>query len=190
MEQRTSRYIPNAAERHRCRRLLAAMLLFLVMAVQGVAAQGIGGSLQSFANSSRNNSGSQQQRTERRNTEPEIEYPLLNGIEVGVDILGPATKLLGSDSYSVEALANLDIKHRLLPVDGLQLCRPPEADGRQLHHTPYRLHSGHQPDSQFRWNREHQDISQTPLNGTAAVGCWQQCSCSLSWPCKAWRRRA
>ena len=134
MEQRTSRYIPNTVEPRRWRQL-AAVLLFLVMTVQGVAAQGIG---RSFSNSSSNNS--QQQRTERRNTEPEIEYPLLNGLDVGIDILGPATKILGSDNYSVEAFADLDIKHRFFPTVELGYGKSSTSNDYDTHYsskTPY-----------------------------------------------------
>ncbi len=137
MEQRTSRYIPNTAEAHRWRQL-AAVLLFLMLTVQGVAAQGIGRSFSS--NSSSNSNSSQQQRTERRNTEPEIEYPLLNGLDVGIDILGPATKILGSDNYSMEAFADLDIKHRFFPTVELGYGRSSTSNDYDTHYsskTPY-----------------------------------------------------
>ncbi len=139
MGQRTSRYTPSTAEPCLCRRL-AVLLLLLVLAMQNVVAQGIGGSLQSIANSSRNGNGSQQQKVERRNTEPEIEYPLLNGLDVGVDILGPATKLLGSDNYSAEAFADLDLKHRFFPTVELGYGRSSttnDYDTRYNSKTPY-----------------------------------------------------
>lgn len=47
---------------------------------------------------------------------PEIEYPFYNGINIGVDIWGPGSYLLGSDFFSMEASGIIDLKHRYFPT--------------------------------------------------------------------------
>lgn len=47
---------------------------------------------------------------------PEVTYPLLNGLHLGFDLWGPGSKLLGSDNFSMEASAALDLKHRYFPT--------------------------------------------------------------------------
>lgn len=53
---------------------------------------------------------------EKEKSEPEITYPLWNGLFVGADIWGVAGKMLGSDFSSGEVMACLDIKHRYFPT--------------------------------------------------------------------------
>ena len=43
-------------------------------------------------------------------------YPLLYGLEVGVDLWGPGSALLGSDNFSAEAVAALNMKNRFFPT--------------------------------------------------------------------------
>ena len=43
-------------------------------------------------------------------------YPLLNGLEVGVDLWGPGNALFGSDNFSAEAMAALNMKNRFFPT--------------------------------------------------------------------------
>ncbi|MBQ8501623.1 MAG: hypothetical protein IJ494_04870 [Bacteroides sp.] len=54
--------------------------------------------------------------TTKEKTPPEKEYPFFNGIYVGLDLWGPGSKLLGSDAFSTEVSAYVDLKHRYLPV--------------------------------------------------------------------------
>ena len=58
----------------------------------------------------------QKQSQKEEKSEPEIIYPLWNGLFVGVDILGPGAKMLGSDFMSSEITACLDLKHRYFPT--------------------------------------------------------------------------
>ncbi len=43
-------------------------------------------------------------------------YPLLNGLEVGLDLWGPGSALLGSDNFSTEVSAALNLKNRFFPT--------------------------------------------------------------------------
>ena len=47
---------------------------------------------------------------------PEIEYPLFNGVSVGVDLWGVGSKLFGGDFMSSEVIVDVDLKHRFFPV--------------------------------------------------------------------------
>lgn len=51
-----------------------------------------------------------------KKSEPEINYPLWNGVFVGMDVWGPAGKLIGSDFMSGEIVACIDMKHRFFPT--------------------------------------------------------------------------
>ena len=54
--------------------------------------------------SNRSRQSSQQEKEKREKTLPEVTYPLMNGIDVGVDILSPILKAFGSDFMSAEAM--------------------------------------------------------------------------------------
>lgn len=43
-------------------------------------------------------------------------YPLFNGLEVGVDLWGPGSALLGSDNLSAEVQTTLNMKNRFFPT--------------------------------------------------------------------------
>lgn len=58
----------------------------------------------------------QVKKEEKKKKEPEIVYPLYNGILVGVDLWGPGSKLVGSDFMSAEASVTADLKHRYFPT--------------------------------------------------------------------------
>lgn len=51
-----------------------------------------------------------------KDTTPTISYPLMNGIEVGVDLWGPASKIFGSDYVSAEASVDMNLKNRYFPT--------------------------------------------------------------------------
>ena len=46
----------------------------------------------------------------------EVHYPLYNGISVGIDLWGPASKLFGSDFFSMEIMADVNLKNRFFPT--------------------------------------------------------------------------
>ena len=46
----------------------------------------------------------------------EVHYPLYNGISVGVDLWGPASKLFGSDFLSMEIIADVNLRNRFFPT--------------------------------------------------------------------------
>ena len=46
----------------------------------------------------------------------EIEYPLYNGVSVGLDLWGIGSKLFGGDFLSSEVIASVDLKHRFFPT--------------------------------------------------------------------------
>ena len=63
-----------------------------------------------------NRQASQQQTKKREKTLPEVTYPLMNGIDVGVDVLGPVLKVFGSDFMSAEAMVDVNLYNRYFPT--------------------------------------------------------------------------
>lgn len=63
----------------------------------------------------RNRQTSQQQ-NKKEKTLPEVDYPLMNGIDVGVDILSPILKAFGSDFMSAEAMVDVNLYNRFFPT--------------------------------------------------------------------------
>lgn len=63
-----------------------------------------------------NRQSSQQQKKKREKTLPEVTYPLMNGIDVGVDILSPIIKAFGSDFMSAEAMVDVNLYNRYFPT--------------------------------------------------------------------------
>lgn len=147
MEQRTSKYTIG-----QFLKALALSCLLTACLVLPASAQGLGSAMRSMG--SQQNSSSQ--RPQRRpKTEPEIEYPLFNGLDIGVDILGPAMKLFGSDNMSAEAFADLDIKHRYFPTVELGYGKSDQTndyDTRYHSTTPY-VRIG--ADYNVLWKKKH-----------------------------------
>ena len=56
------------------------------------------------------------QKKKKEKKPSEIEYPLFNGVNVGVDLWGLGGKLFGSDFVSSEVAVDVDLKHRFFPV--------------------------------------------------------------------------
>lgn len=56
------------------------------------------------------------QKKKKEKKPSEIEYPLFNGVNVGVDLWGLGGKLFGSDFMSSEVSVDVDLKHRFFPV--------------------------------------------------------------------------
>lgn len=54
--------------------------------------------------------------TKKEKKPAEIEYPLFNGVSVGVDLWGIGSKLFGGDFLSSEVLIDVDLKHRFFPI--------------------------------------------------------------------------
>lgn len=54
--------------------------------------------------------------TKKEKKAAEIEYPLYNGVSVGLDLWGIGNKLFGSDFLSSEVLLDVDLKHRFFPT--------------------------------------------------------------------------
>ena len=63
-----------------------------------------------------NRQSSQQQTKKREKTLPEVTYPMMNGIDVGVDILSPALKAFGTDFMSAEAMVDVNLYNRYFPT--------------------------------------------------------------------------
>jgi len=64
----------------------------------------------------RSSQSSQQQKKKKEKKLPEVTYPLMNGIDVGVDVLGPIFKAFGSDFMSAEAMVDVNLYNRYFPT--------------------------------------------------------------------------
>lgn len=58
----------------------------------------------------------QQKKKEEKEKKPVIEYPLYNGVSVGLDLWGMANKALGGDFMNSEVAVDVDLKHRYFPA--------------------------------------------------------------------------
>lgn len=95
MEQRISRYI-------------ISVLLLLALAAPAAA---------QFGNSRQSGRQSSSQEVKKREKKlPEVTYPLMNGIDVGVDILGPVMNVFGSDFTSAEAMVDINLYNKFFPT--------------------------------------------------------------------------
>ena len=54
--------------------------------------------------------------TKKEKKKPQVTYPLYNGISIGTDLWGPGNKLLGSNTFSGEIIADVDLRHRYFPT--------------------------------------------------------------------------
>lgn len=54
--------------------------------------------------------------TKKEKKKPQVTYPLYNGISIGTDLWGAGNKLLGSNTFSGEIIADVDLKHRYFPT--------------------------------------------------------------------------
>ncbi len=57
-----------------------------------------------------------QREQKKEKKKPAVEYPLYNGTSLSLDLWGPASKAFGSDNMSVEAIVDVDLKHRYFPT--------------------------------------------------------------------------
>lgn len=55
-------------------------------------------------------------KTPKEKKEPQVTYPLWGGLSLGIDLLGGANRLLGSDFLSSEVQVSADLYHRYLPT--------------------------------------------------------------------------
>lgn len=81
-----------------------------------------------------------QEKKKKEKKEPEITYPLYNGVSIGVDLWGPGGKLFGSDFMSTEISADVDLKHRYFPVVELGYGRTNTVSDQGIHYksgAPY-----------------------------------------------------
>ena len=69
-----------------------------------------------ISSNNRGRQSSQQQPKKREKKLPEVTYPLMNGIDVGVDILSPALKAFGSDFMTAEAMVDVNLYNRYFPT--------------------------------------------------------------------------
>lgn len=61
--------------------------------------------------------GQKKEKKEPKKLEPtEMEYPLYNGVSVGIDLWGIGSKLLGGDNLSAEVCASVNLYNRFLPT--------------------------------------------------------------------------
>lgn len=75
-----------------------------------------GQSIQSSANRA-NSPEQKKEKKEPKKLEPtEMEYPLYNGVSVGVDLWGVGSKLLGGENLSAEVCVNVNLYNRFLPT--------------------------------------------------------------------------
>lgn len=54
--------------------------------------------------------------TEKKDATDEPQYPLYNGVSIGVDLWGPGSKVLGGDFLSSEIVIDVNLKNRFFPV--------------------------------------------------------------------------
>ena len=54
--------------------------------------------------------------TKKEKKPAEIEYPLFNGVSVGLDLYGLGAGVFGSDFLSSEVIVDVDLKHRFFPT--------------------------------------------------------------------------
>lgn len=88
----------------------------------------------------RNTSDQRPVATQKEKTPPEIEYPLFNGINIGLDLWGPGSKLLGGESFSSEVAVDVDLKHRYFPILELGYGKTDEWNDNGVHYkssAPY-----------------------------------------------------
>lgn len=78
--------------------------------------------------------------TKKEKKPAEIEYPLYNGILVGIDLWGIGSGLLGGDFTSSEVVACVDLKHRFFPTVELGYGKTDEWNETGIHYksgAPY-----------------------------------------------------
>lgn len=85
-----------------------SILLCLLMALPATA--------QNRGNTSTESAHSSSKKQEKKKDAPEVEYPLYNGINIGIDLWGPGSKLLGGDFFSTEVSASVNLKQRFFPT--------------------------------------------------------------------------
>lgn len=56
------------------------------------------------------------QKKEKKDEKEGPQYPLYNGISIGVDLWGIGSKVLGGDNISSEVAIDVDLKHRFFPT--------------------------------------------------------------------------
>ncbi|MBQ8224308.1 MAG: hypothetical protein IJZ86_02980 [Bacteroides sp.] len=92
------------------------------------------------AQQSQNSNRPVAQKKEKEKTPPEVEYPLFNGVGIGIDLWGPGSKLLGGDFFSTEVSATVDLKHRFFPTLELGYGKTDEWNDNGIHYksdAPY-----------------------------------------------------
>lgn len=88
-----------------------SLCLCLLLAMPLPAQQRSGGS------SAANRSQSQKRKAKKKEKkQPEVEYPLYNGVSVGFDLWGIGGKVMGSDFLSSEVSVDVNLKNRYFPV--------------------------------------------------------------------------
>lgn len=63
-----------------------------------------------------NRTQTQKKKQKKEKKAPEVEYPLFNGVNVGVDLWGLGSKVMGGDFVSSDLSVDIDLKHRFFPV--------------------------------------------------------------------------
>lgn len=66
--------------------------------------------------SSSQNSSYSSRKKKKKTNDDYPHYPLLNGLELAVDLWGPGAKLLGNDNLQIEFAADLNMKSRFFPI--------------------------------------------------------------------------
>lgn len=55
-------------------------------------------------------------KAEKKDKKPKIEYPLYNGISIGVDLWGLGSQVFGGDFLSTEIAVDVNLKNRFFPI--------------------------------------------------------------------------
>lgn len=55
-------------------------------------------------------------KAEKKDKKPEMEYPLYNGISIGVDLWGLGSQVFGGDFLSMEIVVDVNLKNRFFPI--------------------------------------------------------------------------
>ena len=79
-------------------------------------------------------------RKEKKGEEPEIVYPLFNGIEIGIDLWGIGNKVFGGHGISSEVAVDVNLKQRYFPIVELGYRSSDEWSDNGIHYksnAPY-----------------------------------------------------
>lgn len=99
--------------------------------------------------------GAQNKAQKKEKTAPEVTYPMLNGIQVGIDLFGPGSYLIGGSVLSTEVQASVDLWHRFLPTVALGYSTSDHWDEEGILSKHSGLYGKIGMDYNFLWKKAH-----------------------------------